>query len=311
MNILDDTVFGTDPSRDLRFREAALHGTPGFPMRIYENDFSWYSNNIIDWHWHPEIEIAAVLDGRVTCYINDTAVEVGEGEGFIINSNIMHMEKPASMDQSPHMITICFMPEFIGDCGGDLISSRYIQPIVTNSAFKGMKLSDSISWQSGILAALKELFGISLSREWGYELRCRNIISELWYKLAVNLSFEKQESTPLHSNSLSESRLKDMLSFIHENYRSELTVDEIARSANISKSECFRCFRNIIGKQPVTYLIEYRLKAAAELLISTDMQITEVCFACGFNHISYFGKIFHQYYGVTPKQFRKNERVNQ
>lgn len=301
---------GTDPSRDLRFREAALHGTPGFPMRIYENDFSWYSNNMIDWHWHPEIEIAIVLEGRVSCCINDTVIEVCEGDGFFINSNIMHMERPAVTGQFPHMITVCFMPEFIGDCGGDLIYSRYVDPIVNDASLKGLRLSGKIGWQAGILSSLRELFTLSMSREWGYELRCRNIIAGLWYELAVNINISRSTSAHQQSNTLSESRLKDMLSFIHDNFRSDLTVDEIARAANISKSECFRCFRSMIGKQPVTYLIEYRLKAAADLLINTDMQITEVCLACGFNHISYFGKIFRQYYGMTPKQFRRNERVN-
>lgn len=92
---MDKPAFGSDPSggKD-RYREAAIHGTPQFPMRIYENNFDWYADNIIDWHWHPEIEIAVVLSGRVMCCFNDAAVEAGEGEGFFLNSNTMHMERP-------------------------------------------------------------------------------------------------------------------------------------------------------------------------------------------------------------------------
>ena len=44
---------------------------------------------------------------------------------------------------------------------------------------------------------------------------------------------------------------------------------------------------------------------AAELLAQTDMQITQICLACGFSHISYFGKVFRQQYGLSPKQFRE------
>ena len=95
-----------------------------------------------------------------------------------------------------------------------------------------------------------------------------------------------------------------MLSYIYENYQNETAVEDIARAANISKSECFRCFRTMIGKKPVAFLNEYRLKKALELLSATDMQITEVCLACGFGHISYFGKLFREAYGMSPREYR-------
>lgn len=291
-----------------RYREAALHGTPQFPMRVYLNNFNWYAGGIIDLHWHPEIELAVVLSGRVSCLINDIPVDVGEGEGFFINSNTMHTEHPASTDIEPTMITVCFMPEFIGDCGSDLIYRKYVAPVVNAHGLYGMKLSPQVDWQKEVLGNVRELYNISQNRTWGYELKCRNLIGSMWQRLVCNLSFEDTAETSQTSD-LAEKRLKKMLSFIHGNYRSDLTVDQIARSANISRSECFRCFRNIIGKKPITYLNEYRLKAAAEMLTTTDMLITEICFACGFTHSSYFGKLFSRYYGVTPKQFRRNDTV--
>ncbi len=289
-----------------QFRETVIHGTPKFPMQIYRNDFSWYVNHIIDWHWHPEIEIAVVLSGSVVCFINDTRIEVHEGEGFFINSNIMHMETPLSETDKPLMTTVCFLPDFIGDCGSDLIFKKYIRPIVSDASLKGIKLSPDTAWQGAILDIVRRMYEISGSDHWGAELKCRNMISELWYELSVNLRSETGAAAINRKSTVSEQRLKEMLSFVHLNYHRELTVDEIAKSANISKSECFRCFKNMIDKKPINYLNEYRLKRAVSLLMTTDMQITEICFACGFNHISYFGKMFRQIYGVTPKNFRNS-----
>lgn len=286
-----------------RYRENAVHGTPDFPMKIYENNFNWYVNNIIEWHWHPEIEIAVVLSGRVVCHINDTVIEAKAGEGFLINSNIMHMELPAE-GEDPRMITVVFMPEFVGDCGGELIYKRYVRPIVSDQSLCGFLLSEDIPWQREILASVKKLYSLSRNKDWGYELRSRNIVGEIWHAVAVNLDIAHSEPQAAPSG-LGQQRIKTMLSYIHENYSSDLTVEDIAGAANISKSECFRCFRNTINKKPVTYLNEYRLKMAAELITGTDMQITQICFSCGFNHISYFGKMFRQYYGMTPKDFRK------
>lgn len=289
------------------YRENAVHGTPKFPIKIYMNDFSWYVNNIIDWHWHPELEFALVLSGKVRCHINDMILEVSEGEGFFINSNIMHMETPASSEPAPLMTTVVFMPEFIGDCGSDLISKRYIKPIISDTSIKGFKLTGSSPWEQDILSFIRQLYPAAEKHEFGYELKIRNIISQIWYSLALNIGKNDVESQPLAISS-GEKRIKKMLTFIHENYSSDISVEDIARAANISKSECFRCFRSIISKKPVTYLNEFRLKNAADLLINTSQQITEICFSCGFNHISYFGKMFRQYYGMTPKEFRKKSR---
>ena len=95
-----------------------------------------------------------------------------------------------------------------------------------------------------------------------------------------------------------------MLSFIYENYQNEISVEDIANAANISKSECFRCFRSMIEKKPIEFLNEYRLKKALELLTAADMPVTEVSLSCGFGHISYFGKLFREVYGMSPREYR-------
>jgi AraC-like DNA-binding protein len=239
------------------------------------------------------------------CYINDTKIEVSEGEGFFVNSNTMHKEVPFDNTNLPVMTTVCFLPDFIGDCGSDLIFRKYIRPIAGDISFKGMKLSPEISWHSEMLDIIRNLVNGNSENSWGYELQCRNKLSELWYILSINLK-KSCNSAATRKTAVNEKRLKEMLSFIHENYPAELSVNSIARAANISESECFRCFKSIIDKKPVTYLNEYRLKRAVDLLISTDMPITEICFACGFNHISYFGKLFRRYYGMTPRDFRSS-----
>lgn len=293
------------------FRETVLHGTPRFPMQIYKNDFSWYVNHMIDWHWHPELEIAVVLSGKVHCYINDMCMTVSEGEGFFINANMMHKEIPATDGEYPTMTTVCFLPDFIGDCGSDIIFRKYIMPVVSDTSLRGIKLSPDVFWQSEIIDIVKEMFSRSEDMGWGYELRYRNMLSNLWYILAENLRKDAGNVAVSRKSAVNENRLKEMLTFIHSNYQRDLSIEEISRSANISKSECFRCFASMIDKKPVTYLNEYRLKQAVNLLITTDMPVTQICFACGFNHISYFGKLFRRYYGMTPKEYRNNSACDE
>jgi len=257
-----------------QFREIISHGSNQFPIQIYRNDFSQYFNHTIDWHWHPEVEFAFVISGKAVCYINDSKFEAGEGEGFFINSNTIHKEVPLNDTDPPILTTVCFLSDFIGDCGSDLIFRKSIQPVISDTSLKGMPLSPEIEWQKRILDILENMYFMKESDSWGFEFKCRNMISELWYQLALNLRHKPQNTFVSNKMIINENRIKKMLSFIHS--------------------------------KPIAYLNEFRLKQAVQMLIETNMQITEICFACGFNHISYFGKLFRQYYGMSPKMFRKN-----
>ena len=66
-----------------------------------------------------------------------------------------------------------------------------------------------------------------------------------------------------------------------------------------------RFFKKVLGKSPITYLNEYRIKQACILLQTTDLPIMEVGMDCGFFHLGNFMKEFKKYTETTPLQYRK------
>ena len=98
--------------------------------------------------------------------------------------------------------------------------------------------------------------------------------------------------------------MQQMLDFIHKHYPEPLTVEAIARAAHTNKRECLRCFRSSLSQTPVEYLNRYRLSVAAYLLTSTTQNLASICKQCGFNNVSYFGKLFRQNYGTSPSRYR-------
>ena len=107
--------------------------------------------------------------------------------------------------------------------------------------------------------------------------------------------------------SADESRIKMMLQFIHENYSKSISLEEIAATANLSKSECCRCFKRTLKISPFEYLIQNRVLTAAKLLSTTDRPISDISDAVGFNGLSYFYKTFKSMMNMTPAEFRENE----
>ncbi|MGI6211806.1 MAG: helix-turn-helix domain-containing protein [Anaerovoracaceae bacterium] len=96
-----------------------------------------------------------------------------------------------------------------------------------------------------------------------------------------------------------------MLLFIHSNYRDSIQLQDIADAANVSEGECCRCFKNMVRKSPIQYVIDYRISKATELLMDTERSVTEIAEETGFPDTSHFIKYFKRKMGTTPKEYRR------
>ena len=77
---------------------------------------------------------------------------------------------------------------------------------------------------------------------------------------------------------------------------------------HLSRSECFRCFKQFTHKTPTEYINEYRLTHAVRMLTESSASISDISCACGFSSSSYFCKLFKKMYNVTPMQYRNKFR---
>ena len=80
---------------------------------------------------------------------------------------------------------------------------------------------------------------------------------------------------------------------------------------NMSRSSLHRKIKGISKLTPNEFIQLERLKKAAQLILSNEYRINEVCYIVGFNSSSYFAKCFQKQFGVLPKDFGKqNQNVN-
>ncbi|MBO4311845.1 MAG: helix-turn-helix transcriptional regulator [Desulfovibrionaceae bacterium] len=86
-------------------------------------------------------------------------------------------------------------------------------------------------------------------------------------------------------------------------------MDDLAKSACVSKSECLRCFKTILQTTPYKYLMDYRLSEATRLLKTTNHPIGEIAIMTGFNGQSYFGKCFKEKMGCSPSEYREKHQA--
>lgn len=86
----------------------------------------------------------------------------------------------------------------------------------------------------------------------------------------------------------------------------ELDIDELARMANYSPCHFLRTFHVVYQMTPHAYLIDRRLRRAWALLHSSDLAVTEVAVACGFENRSAFSRLFHEHFGTTAQEAKRS-----
>ena len=99
-------------------------------------------------------------------------------------------------------------------------------------------------------------------------------------------------------------KFRKMVTYINENYKDSLSLDELAEKFEINASFASRLFSQYFSMGYSQYLNEVRLKNAAELLQKTRISIEEVSYAVGFKDSAYFSRVFKKYYGDTPYAYR-------
>ena len=92
---------------------------------------------------------------------------------------------------------------------------------------------------------------------------------------------------------------------VKNEYMNDIGLDEIAEKVCLTSSYVSFIFKKETGSTLIKYLTDYRMKQAKELLENSNMKIVDIGKACGYSNQSYFNKLFKNYYGVTPKQYRE------
>ena len=286
---------------DSRGRELLQHGTTAFPIACYHDDFRKMD---VPWHWHEELEAVFISEGSCTVAAGSEKFLLHAGEGFFINSGILH----GAWDEAStgcRFHSLVFHPRLVGGSLDSVFYQSYIQPLLGNPALEILALSSSIPWQKSALQAIETAWQRCLQESDGYEFQVRNALSELIWLLQRNLPAAQQHSS--EKTLRDGERIKTMLAFIHENYASELSTRSIAASAMISDSEALRCFRATIGTTPIRYVKQYRIQQAATLLASQE-KVSDIASRCGFQDMSYFTKTFREINGRTPTAYRKAKK---
>lgn len=247
-------------------------------------------------HWHEDLQFIYVLDGEIEIKTLDASIHVSKGCGVFINKSIIHLVRRTTFC---HYQSFLFPDYFLKFYFGSP-ARTFVENIVGNDKLPICCFPTEKIWSKPILDVLSKLSELENNKTdvYVYEVLC--LLSQLWLEVCKNVQLPTRVS-----DTVLEVRMQKFLQCINEHYGEDISLDELAASANVSKSECLRCFKESVQTTPYKYLTEYRLSKAAELLKNTDEPIGNIADRVGFCQVSHFGKCFKEKTGFSPREYRK------
>lgn len=281
--------------------EIVRYDEVGIPLSIREGLLSAYPNHRALCHWHEDIEWVYIRSGQMNYYMNGKRVLLNTGEALMVNSRQMHYGYSENGQDCDFIRILCHPKIFITN---SVLYQSYIAPVLSNPSLEYLHLKPEFPEDAEALQLLPAILRIKKEHPAAYEIEAAALLSLLWCRLLRSHPMMPNEAAakPKEPDLLVQ---RDMVSYIYSHYSESINLDEIAAAGKVCRNKCCQIFHRYLNQSPIDFLNHYRLEVSCHLLNNTKLSIAEICTACGFNHQSYYSKIFLRTYSCSPRDFRK------
>lgn len=251
------------------------------------------------WHYHPELEITAIVKGKGVLFVGDNIMNYGENELFLFGSNLPHewrSDFKHDADFYSQSVAVHFKKNLPGINFDQLPEAAMLTKLFEQS-LRGIKIGDP-----SIIKFVKEKLLLLIETK-GIER-----ISLLFTILNAIASSSRLEllSSPGFVNSFGageNQKIIEAYKYMIANFKNHISLEEVAQQVNMTSSSFCRFFRKRTNKSFIQYLNEIRIGYSCKLLIENDYNISEVAYESGFENISHFNKQFKKIIRLTPTEF--------
>lgn len=227
-------------------------------------------------HLHQSFEIILVTGGKLTVDVDSGTYTLEEGDALMIFPHQIHS---LSSEVSRHVTYI-------------------FSPLLVNSYFSALRGKVPASGAFRMPEALAAALG-SLSPD-------SSVIEKKGVLYSVCAAFDR--GARYVERKYKNGPFYDIFSFVEENYTNECTLSDAVERVGMNYSYISRNFKKLVGMSFNDYVNLMRLNQACYLLRNSDISITDCGYESGFRSIHTFNRNFKERYGISPQQYRKEQK---
>ncbi len=255
-------------------------------------------------HWHAEVELVYVCDGQFRIGINSEVKILNSGDIAICNSGDIHYYDSAALNST--VIIIIFKPDLVDSHSHEYWPNTicFESPFITHTQI------ENITSYSNLTGKIKDIFYSCFE-----ESQNKKEFSNLFIKSKLiefcAISSRYFSSPLININNTNKNhrlsnlyRMQEALDYLEHNYMNDINLSKLANNLNLSTFHFSRIFKSIYGMNFRPFLNTIRVEKAVNLIINTDMPITDIALECGFGSIRSFNRAFKDINGKVPSDLR-------
>ena len=251
-----------------------------------------------DVHIHDAVEFIYIIKGSVRITVDDREDRLSEGDLVMLRSRGVHSMRTEDRPVNSYY-TLKIRPKLIRNLSPKNLAGRIaLRFSVFNEDLKHIWRRDELEGTE-ILRGYRELIE-KRDRSDDY-----NDISMLSSVVAVIYGVLSDGEAVFDEINSDANQIYESITYINENFAEDITAEQAAERVNMSYSYFAKGFKAATGKTFTEYLNITRINEAEQMLINTDMSVSEIATRCGYNNISYFISLYKKHKGKTPLSERK------
>ena len=296
------------PSLDPPLYDLHHYTTEDFPFKI-ENRNQLSLNTML--HAHDFFQICFILKGICLHRFGSKTYTLTKGDVLSVPPREPHCLL-RNQDEEVLLLQVDFVPWFINENGRDWASLEsltdflYLQPLLAADHDAMGKLQVAPERLEVFETLLQSMTLEIQNAQPGYRLAVKADLLKFLVLLGREFHNTPRPGQESAATRQYQSRFKEVFQFLETHYKNEITLNELAQKAAMAPSYFSHAFKLAKGVSVMEYLNQIRIRNAMKLLRSSDLNITEISFETGFNHLGHFNRVFRQLVGTTPSQYRKS-----
>ena len=256
----------------------------------HRTDF-WIKNNWVDVsvkeiegsvavHWHEFYEIEVILEGEGVYTVDGKEYTIGKGLLFFMSPSSCHS---ISFTARTKLINIMFVM--------DACLPDFLYGLFEKTPHGAWRISDE---DVGFFYTLAREMSQAGSRAYLSAL-LNSVLGKINCLCGVIDAHSKNTA------------MQKAVLYVQNHFKEKITLEEVASIANYSPNYFGNRFKSYTGKGLKEYIMALRFSLAEQMLVYSDLSVSEICYRCGFGDLSNFMMYFKKRRGMTPSEYRKSE----
>lgn len=279
------------------FNENIQYENPFLCMKIFETNRT--QESLGHWHFHKEVEVLAVFEGKLEIAVEDELFIMGPGDVILVGSSQLHRDR-IFKDQEARYIVFQFDIQYYLEESAVSYYKSFTDPEFPLSRINYI-FQENEEVRRTVSDCVKDINEESRSRRDGYELAVSLLIKTILLQIIRN---DTKHLLSQRDNADLE-RLRPVLDYIEAHLAEKIQVEEASRIANISYYYFVKYFKKVLGMSFLEYVNYKKIKQAERYLLTKDISIAEVGEAIGMPNMAHFYKLFKKYHDCSPNEYRK------